>query len=71
MKLEVGKTYKNGYGVEVKIIEAPIPEKCCWFKGVIGEQKFSEEFPNYFHEDGSYRQFSNGYPLLNLKENEK
>ena len=71
MKLELGKTYQNGYGVKVTIIEAPIEGKCYWFKGAVGNQPFSEDFPDYFHEDGSFRQFSDGDTQLNLKEDKE
>jgi hypothetical protein len=52
MKLEVGKIYKNSYGIKFEIISSPSTE-CKYFAGVIHESQYI--IPTslyYFHEDG-------------------
>lgn len=67
MKIEVGKTYKNHYGVQIEIFEAPIKDKCVWFKGAVNDGTPTwKVLPYYYHEDGSFFQFPSENAKFNL-----
>lgn len=57
VKLEVGKTYKNGWGTSLRIVEAP-HVGCRWYR---------DESDSYYHEDGAMAQLD-GNPRNNLIE---
>lgn len=57
MRIEAGKTYKNGWGAKVKIVSAPT-EKNRWFISDLGDG---------YHADGSLVQID-GTPKYNLTE---
>lgn len=60
MKLEVGRTYFNGFGVRLKIVKAPTA-KNRWYE---------DELENRYHEDGAAVRWGSSRPDYNLREDE-
>ena len=58
MKIEVGKSYFNGFGAKIMIVKAP-SEKSRWYE---------DELENRYHETGEAVRYGSSRPELNLRE---